>query len=450
MVKKEETLTRKLIRVALPISAQSLISTSLNLVDNLMVGHLGETELAAVGLSTQFSFIFWMVLFGFVGGTITYMSQFYGKNDMASIRRVTGIAITIAFCIGLAFFSVSFFAPDVVLGIYTNIPEVIDMGRPFMRTLSFIFLTWSIVVPLTAALKATQQTSLPLKISIVVFGTNTALGIILINGFFGAPRMGIMGAAVANVTSKCLELLLFLIVIFVKRNVVAGPIREFFGWTRGLFARVLANAVPTMANESLWGIGISLYNAAYGRVGVTEVAAVQASNTIHNMFSVACFSIGDAMLILCGEHLGRGELDKAREAARRILRMAVVVGLIAGAGVILTAKPLAGLYNLTAAGSRDAVLILLIYGAVLFVKIHNSTILTGALRAGGDTRVGLAIDLGSVYFVGVPMAFLGALAFHLPIYFVVLLVQAEELVKFFFMRWRFRKEVWIRDLVEDL
>ena len=179
----EEKFSKKLLRVALPISAQSLIAASLGFVDTLMVGRLGEAEIAAVGFSTQFTFIFWMLLFGFTGGTITYMAQFFGKGDMESIRRVTGIAVTAAFIIGVVFFCISFFAPTAVLRIYTNIPEVIEMGIPFVRLIAFIFLTWSITVPLAGALKATQQTDVPLKISIIVFSTNTVLCILLINGY---------------------------------------------------------------------------------------------------------------------------------------------------------------------------------------------------------------------------------------------------------------------------
>jgi putative MATE family efflux protein len=446
----EEKLYKKLIRVALPISLQSLIASSLNLVDTLLVGHLGEAELSAVGLSTQFTFIFWMVLFGFTGGTITYSAQFFGKRDMQSIRRVTGIAVTVSFLIGLCFFAVSFFAPDSVLRVFTNIPDVIAMGRPFVRLIAFVFLTWSIVVPLTAALKATQQTSIPLKISIAVFLTNTVLCLILIYGLFGAPRMGILGAATATVSSRCLELVLYLIVVFGRKNILAGPLGEFFAWTRGLFSRVLYNACPTMANETLWGVGISMYNAAYGRIGVTEFAAVQAGNTIFNLFSLACFSIGDAMLILCGERLGRGETEEAFRLARRILKIAILIGAVAGGILVCTSRFIVRLFSFSETGEHYAALILVIFGTTLFIKIHNSTIVTGALRAGGDTRVGMFIDIGTVWLLGVPLAFFGALYLKLPVFWVVLMVQAEEVLKFFLMRHRFQSKKWVHDLVEDL
>jgi putative MATE family efflux protein len=446
---KQETFYRKLLRVALPISLQSLIASSLSLVDNLMVGNLGETELAAVGLSTQIHLIFWMILFGFNGGTTTYMAQFWGKRDLKSIRRVTGISITVSFSVGVVFFLVCAFFPRAVLSIFTDIPEVLDLGMDFVRYSAVIFLTWSIVVPFTAALKATQQTKIPLKISIVVFGTNTVLCLIFIFGMFGAPRLGIMGACLATATSRALELVLYLIMVFGRKNIIAGPLREFFSWNKSLFYRVINNAVPTTVNEAMWGIGVSFYNAAFGRMGVTEFAAVQAGNTIQNIFSLACFSIGDAMLILTGEKLGKGDLDEAYKLSGRILKVAVTIGAIAGVAILAVSGLIVKLFEFTPTGSRYATLILLIYGAFLFIKIHNATILTGALRAGGDTKFGMFAEIACVWLIGVPAAFFFALYVKLPIYLVVLCVQAEEAAKFFMMRWRYKSKKWVRNLVNQ-
>ncbi|MDR1954214.1 MAG: MATE family efflux transporter [Clostridiales Family XIII bacterium] len=446
----EESFYRKLARVALPISLQSLIASSLGLMDNLMVGNLGETELAAVGISTQIYFIFWMILFGFNGGTTTYMAQYWGKRDLKSIRQVTGIAITISFSFGVLLFIVCAFFPRAVLGVFTDIPEVLDMGMDYVRYGSAIFLTWSIVVPFTAAFKATQQTSIPLKISIIVFSTNTVLNAILIFGYFGAPKMGIMGACLATVISRCLELILYLFAVFVRRNIIAGPIREFFSWHKALFYRVIGNAIPTTVNEAMWGVGVALYNAAFGRMGVTEFAAVQAGNTIQNLFALACFSIGDAMLILVGEKLGRGELDEGYKLAGRIMKVAIVIGAGAGALLLISSKWIVGLFEFTPEGSRYATLILLIYGIFLFVKIHNATIITGVLRAGGDTKFAMFAEVACVWLIGVPVAFFFALYVKLPIYLVVLCVQAEETVKFFILRRRYKSKKWVRNLVNDM
>lgn len=441
---------RKLFVVALPIAAQNLISASLTLVDTLMVGSLGETELATVGLATQIFFIFWMILFGFTGGTITYMAQFWGKRDMVNIRRVVGIAVTVCFGVGLVFFFGCVIFPEKVLGIFTNIPEVLAMGKNWVRLGAVIFLPWSIVVPLSASLKATQQTSIPLKISIVVFSTNTILGIILIFGFLGAPQMGIMGACTATVVSRILEFLLYIYVVFARKNIVSGPLGEFFSWNKALFRRVIANAIPTTINEAMWGLGTSMYNAAYGRMGVTAFAAIQAGNSIQNIFALACFSIGDAMLILVGEKLGAGELENAKKTAAKILKFATIIGICAGLLLFLSSRFIVRLFDLTGTGVHYAILILIIFSIFMPFKIFNSTIITGVLRAGGDTKFAMLSETAIVWLIGVPIAFIGALYLQLPIYLVVLMVQIEEFTKFFVMTYRYRSLKWLKNLVSNI
>jgi Na+-driven multidrug efflux pump len=178
----DRRLYRKLARVALPIAIQNLISASLNLVDNLLVGNLGETELATVGLSTQITVVFWMILFGFNSGNITYMAQFWGKRDLENLRHVAGIAIVVSFGAGLLFFCASMFAPRYVLMIFTDIPEILELGTPFVRAGAVVFLIWSVTVPMQAMMKSTQQTRIPLFISLVIFTLNTLIGLVLIYG----------------------------------------------------------------------------------------------------------------------------------------------------------------------------------------------------------------------------------------------------------------------------
>lgn len=276
-------LYRTLAIVALPIALQSLIASSLNLIDTLMVGSLGELELTAVGLSAQIYFVYWGVLYGFTSGSSAFMAQFWGKQDPHSIRKVTGFAITICFAVSMFFFIPSVFFPEYILRIFTDIPAVIELGKDYVRIGSVCFLTLSITVPFTAALRTTQQTAIPLKISTIAFSANTFFNYVFIFGNFGAPELGVKGAALATVISRVIELILVLFVIFGRKNVIAGKLSEFFDWHRALLVRILSTAIPVMINETMWSMGMATYNAAYGRMGVTEFAAIQASNTLNTL-----------------------------------------------------------------------------------------------------------------------------------------------------------------------
>lgn len=437
-------------RIALPIALQSLIASSLNLVDTLMVGSLGEVQLASVGLSTQMFFIHWGILFGFSSGAAAFMSQFFGAGDMANIRKTLGFAITICFSIGLIFFFAAIFYPAQVLRIFTDIPEVIEMGSHFLRRFAFCFITVSITVPCTAALRATQQTRIPLFISMVVFTVNTSIAYTLIFGKFGLPALGTMGAATALLTSRSLELFLVLFVIFGKKNIIAGPIGEFFSWRKVLMARILANALPVTINETMWSLGMATYNAFYGRMGVTEYAAIQASNTINHLFVLAIFSLGDALLILVGQRIGRGEMDYAFALAKKLLRIGMILAVVSGGLLIFFSRFIVNFFNFSDDGRYYMLMILTIYGCMMWVKLYGGLNIVGTLRCGGDTRFAMFTEVGGVWLIGVPVVYFGVFHTNLPVYLIVLMVQMEEIAKALITRHRFHSKKWLRNLIQDI
>ncbi|MFQ7474164.1 MAG: MATE family efflux transporter, partial [Anaerovoracaceae bacterium] len=337
---KNRELLGMLGKVALPIALQSLIGSSLNLVDNLMVGSLGELELNAVGVAVQIFFIYWMLLYGFSGGAATFISQYFGVKDFANIRKTTGFAVTVAISIGLVFFIVAELFPRQILGIFTRFPEVIDAGVGYIRIGAFTFLMIAVTQPFTIALRATQQTKLPLYASGMALAVNTFLNYVFIFGKFGAPALGVNGAALATAISRVLEMSFILFVVFGRKNVIAGKMKEFFGYSKALASRIIRNALPTTLNETLWGLGTSLYVAAFARIGITEGAAIQACSTINNLFTLAAFSIGDAILILVGQRLGEGKTQLAYNMSKKLIKIGLIVGVVLGAGIILMGEPI--------------------------------------------------------------------------------------------------------------
>ncbi len=445
-----KTLYRTILTIAFPIALQGLISTTLNLVDILMIGSLGELQLASVGLSVQLYFIQYMMLFGLTSGATTFISQFWGVKDLKNIRKVIGFAITISFSLSLFFFVPAFFFPGAVLSIFTYNPLIIKTGSIFVSTASFTFLTLSISVPLLSALRTTEQTKLPLIISIFVFLTNTGLNYLLIFGKFGFPELGVRGAAVATLTARCLELLLVIYVVFIRKNIISGRIREFFSYNYPLVRKIINNALPTTINEVMWGLGMASYNAAYGRLGITEFASVQASNTINTLFILIAFSLGDATLILVGKRLGAGELDYAFMKAKKILRLSVIVGAVSGILLILISPYILKLFNFSMEGQFYATNILLIYGLFMSIKVFNGINITGPFRAGGDTKFAMLMEVGCVWLIGVPMVFFGAFYLRIPVYFIVLLAQSEELVKFILCYKRFNSKKWVNNMINNI
>ena len=436
--------------VAAPIALQSLIGSSLNLVDNLMIGHLGELPLNAVGVSVQIFFVYWMFVFGFASGAATYISQFYGVRDYVNIRRTTGFTLTVTFGMGLLFFLGAEFFPQYLLRIFTRFPEVIDAGCVYVRIGAPCFLLVPIIQSFTVALRATQQTVQPLIASSVALGMNTLMNYILIYGKLGAPAMGVAGAALATVISRCVELSIILFLVFGRRNIIAGSVQEFFSYGQDLAMRIVRNALPTTINETMWGMGTALYVAAFARISISAGAAVQACNTINNMFSMAAFSIGDAILILVGQKLGEGKKSEAYEMSKTLLKMAVIIGLIMGGLTVIFGKPILSLFDFSEEGAADAWRILLVYAATLFMEVYNGAQVVGCLRCGGDTRFAMFTEVGTIWLIGVPLAFITSLMVGWPVYLAVLSVKTEGVVKGIILTRRYFSRKWLNTVIEGV
>jgi putative MATE family efflux protein len=441
---------RDLRRVALPIALQSFIASSLQLVDSLMVGSLGEAELAAVGVSIQIYFVYWMVVFGFSSGCSTFMTQFWGAGDVAQIRKTAGFNVTVCLAGAMIFFIPATFFPEEVLGIFTNIPETIAMGKNFVVLIAPCFLLSAYSVPMQIALRTTQQTKIPLYISIVTFSVNTLLCYTFVFGKFGAPQLGVEGAAVAMLIARVVEAVLVTYMIFGRKNIIAGNFRSYVGWSKAFAVRILSNSIPTTINETMWGLGTAMYVAAYARVGITEFAAVQAGNTIQNILVMAGFSIGDAILILVGQKLGEGKTEEAYYLAKRLLRIGVIIGLVFGGLLILVAKPIISLYNFTPQGEKYAFYVLVIYGATMWLILLGGMLVVGVMRCGGDTKYAMVTEVGTVWLIGVPLAFFTTMVLGWPIYIAVLAVKLEEVIKAAILLRRFYSRKWVKNMVDGL
>ncbi len=436
--------------VALPIALQSIIAASLSLVDNVMVGSLGEKELASVGMSTQIFFIHWMMMFGFTSGMTMFMSQFWGKQDIKSIRKTIGFAVTVCMLGGLVFFLPAIIVPEFVVSLFTDNSDAIRMGGQYVRLGSWTILLVAISVPISSGLRSTQQTRIPLFVSVSAFSLNTFMNYCLIFGNFGLPELGIRGAALATVISRILEVAVYLYLMLKSNNILKGKVGEFFGMPWQDAKRMFKRAVPTTLNEMLWGLGTSAYMAAYGRIGIAAAAAVQAGNTINNMFILAGFSIGDAILIMVGQRLGRNEFNYAYALAKKLVAVAVMAGVVGGALLVTLSKPLLSLFEFTKEGQHYAFVILCVYAVAMPIKLYAGAHVVGTLRCGGDTAFAMRTEISCVWGVGVPLAFIGALYMEFPVYVVVALVQIEEVIKSIILTFRFRSRKWVRNVVNEL
>ena len=446
----KKALNRKLVRIATPIAIQGIVSATLSMVDNIMVGFLGETELAAVGVGSQLFMVHYLVLFGILSGSATFMAQFYGTKDMANIRKVIGFDFTLLAVLGAVIFLLVNCFTDGILSLYTEDAAVKALAAQYVRINSLSFLLLAVSSPLEMAFKATQQVRIPMIISNVIFFTNIAINYVLIFGKLGFPKMGVAGAAIGTLSSRIIEVLMNSYFAFRTGNEFCGKVRSYFGWDRELVRRIIKNATPTTINEFFWSFGQTMYVAAFSRISTTAYAAYQAANSIFNIFNFAAFSIGDAALILVGEKLGEGDMEYTWKLSKHLIKACILAGLVIGAITILLSQPLSGIFKLTDAGKMYTRYILIVFGATMAADLFNGLQIAGILRAGGDTKFAMISESLCIWLIAVPLAFTASLVWHLPVHLALLVTRTEMIIRGAILAKRYLSKKWMNTVITDL
>ena len=444
---RDRSFIRELLVIAIPISFQQLINASLNMIDVIMVGQLGETAIAAMGLSNQVFFVFILILFGLTSGTAIFTAQYWGKREIEPIRKVLGMSLVAALFFSLIFTLVAVLIPETVLGLYTKDAEVIKLGSSYLRIVGFSYTSVAIATAYIAVLRSIQLIRMTVVATVAALVFKTILGYGLIFGIGGLPALGVRGAAIGTAAGWTLELALLLILIYTQKTPLAANPLTFFSFDMPFFLRVLKTASPAVANELFWSLGITTYNAIYAHIGTDSIAAINVNATIEQLGFVVFIGLGNACAVLVGNRIGAGKKDEAYEIVRRVVILGVAFAIGVGLMIVLLRDAVVGLYDLSPSGENNVRWLLLVMACSLWIRMFNFSIFIGALRAGGDTRFALIMEICSIWLIGVPAAYVGAFVLHLPVYLVYLMVILEEIAKAFVSGWRFRSRKWIHDLV---
>ncbi|NLC66298.1 MAG: MATE family efflux transporter [Clostridium sp.] len=446
---KDKKFLKSMFSIAIPVAIQNLITSSLNMVDTVMISSLGKSAIAAVGLANQVFFFYIVVSFGINSGSSIFIAQYWGKRDKKNIKKVLGLAITLSGLLGLIFTILAFFFPEFLMGLLIQDPDVILIGSKYLKVVSLSYIVTAISFAYSVALRTTGKANIPVFVSIVSVLTNVFFNYALIFGKFGFPQMGVVGAAWGTVIARFLELGVTILFVYMGRGVLAASFKELFSYDKSFFRRYIITTWPVILNEAFWSLGQVMYSIAYAKMGEEATAAVQVATTVQNMFLVVVKGLANACTIMVGAKIGAGEEEEAYDYAIQFLLIATLFGVFLGLTQSLTPRLTLMLFSDLDPGVYEASRkILIILGFTFIVRMFNSTAIVGVLRGGGDTAFSMKLELVSVWLIGVPIAFIGVLVFKLPVYIVVGLVSLEELVKASIAYPRIKSKKWIRNVIE--
>ncbi len=443
--------------VMLPIMVQNAITNFVNMLDNLMVGRLGTVEMSSVSVSNMLVFVYNLSIFGAVSGAGIFTAQYHGKNDTEGVRNTFRFKMLIALGLTLGAGLIFIFFGEQLISLYlkgegdpADAAAILALAKQYIAVILIGLIPNALTQSFSSTLRETDNGVPPMIAGLIAVFVNLILNFILIFGHFGAPRLGVVGAAIATVASRFVELIF--VAAWTLRNKKKAPfivgVFRNFRIPGALCRQIILKGLPLMMNETLWAAGIAFLEQCYSTRGLHVVAACNISNTFFNVFSVAFISSGSAVGIIVGQQLGAGKIREAREDAPRLITFMLILGIAIAliyAGVAFVAPHL---YNTDADVRRLATELMLVTAAFLpFDAMLNGSYFM--VRSGGKTLITMLTDCGMLWSVQVVAAFFISRFTDLPIIPLFAIVESGMILKCAVSLWFVRQGKWANRIVAE-
>lgn len=419
---------REMVRIGLPIAIQGLLTSSLSFIDSLMIGSLGEAALAAVGAAGQFGGLLFGFYWGLCCGGTMFIAQYHGIKDEDGIRRAYGLTATCMMAVALVFAVLACFMPEWIMSIYAKDEAVRELGVRYLRIVGVAYLFQTMSMALSSVLSSTERVNLPLFASIASIVTNTGLNFLLIYGNWGAPKLGVEGAAIASIAAAVVNLAVLMAVCIKQRNIAVTHISRMFRWSGDFVRDYFVKSSPLVINETLYSLAVLVVNIVYGRQGAGNMAAVSIFRTIEGLTFAFFRGLSSSSSVMVGKRVGAGELDEAAQFSRWFVALCPMFSFVVCAGIVLARGPLMSLFDISDAVRNTVTQILLAY-MILGPMRHTNYMQVGIYRAGGESRMGMFMEVGGIWLITVPMVLLTGFALEVPFIIVFISSMIEEVVK---------------------
>lgn len=450
MKKKGNGFRADLISIALPVTLQSLLQSSFGMVDQIMIGQLGSESIAGIGLGGKFASLYSVVLGAVAAAAGIMASQYAGAKDERGMERSFYLNLFVGLLLAGSFLAVCCFFPEGIMSLYTQDDAVRAQAAVYLRVYAFSFPLMAISTIMTVFLRCVGKAAFPLAASFLSVLLNTALNYLLIFGKGVFPVMGVQGAAIASVFAQAAAFGVTVVYFFRDEGFGsygrAGRIRDVLGLTGEEKRQYLGILAPILVCEFMWSLGENMYAVIYGRLGTEPCAAMTMTGPIQGLMIGLLSGISQAAGIMVGRHLGKGDYETAYRDSKKLMGC----GLAGSVALSLLLVQLGGvyvsLYHVEPQVQRMTYLILLAFAVISPIKVQNMILGGGIIRSGGMTRYVMWIDMIGTWVFGVPLGFLAAFVWQMPIPLVYLTLSMEEAVRLFISLVIFKKKSWMRRL----
>lgn len=432
--------------IGLPIAAQSFITVGVNMVDNIMLGSLGEQQMSGATLANQFISIFQICCMGLGMGASVLTSRYWGMQNMTSLKKAVVLMLRLMFLIGTGFSVVTAFFPQQIMSLFSDEAEVITAGSAYflMSIPCYLLLGFSLTTSLV--LRSVGKANVPLLSSVFAFFINIFFNWLFIYGNLGAPRLEVRGAALGTLIARAFEFCFIMGYFFFVEKQIDIKIRDLFRPCSDLLGEYIRISLPVLVSDTLLGLGNSAVAVVMGHIGASFVAANSITMATQQLSTVVIQGISQASCMITGNTLGEGKPQKAQAQGVTFAAIGALLGAVGCVIILLLAAPIIGLYNITDETRSIAFELMNAVGLVVVFQSLNSILTKGVLRGGGDTRFLMIADILFLWCASIPLGALAGLVLKLPAFWIYLLLKIDQFIKAVWCIFRLRSGKWIKKI----
>lgn len=431
------------------VALQNLIVFSVNLADSIMLGTYSETAMSGVSLANQIQFLLQCIVNGFANGLIVIASQYWGKKDIAPIKKVFSASFITVTLTSLVMGAIVFVAPRGVLGILSNETKIVDAAVGYIKIMSLTYVIFAISNILTALMRSVESVKIGFVTSVLALVTNIGLNYLLIFGKCGFPEMGAIGAAYATFAARAVELIAVVIYVFFIDKKLKTRLADLFSCGKIYFGDFIKTGLPLVGSGSSWGIAMAVQTAIIGRLGAAAIGANAIATPIFQVVSVLYTSTSSASSVLIGKTVGENDIPRVKRYSGKLQLMFLIIGAVSGGALLLLKNSILGFYDITDETRSLAASFILILSVTIIGSSYEAPCLCGIVSGGGDTKFVLFNDLIFMWGLVLPLSVLSAFVFKWSVPVTFFILKSDQLAKCAVAVVKVNRFKWIRTLTHD-
>ena len=435
---------KKIALIALPISAQQLITVGVNLMDTVMLSSMGDAQLSASALGGQFINLFQIFCMGIGMGASVLTARYWGMKELPSLRKAVTIMLRVVLTLASLFTAATILAPGAIMRIYTHSQGIIAFGTTYLRWLIPTYFCMGLSLTCTIVLRSVGQVRIPLLSSIFAFFVNVFFNWVFIFGRLGAPRMEIAGAALGTLIARMFELAFICGYFFFKDKRIGYRLGMLLSKCGDLLREYVRVCIPVLISDGLLALGNNAVAMVMGRIGESFVAANSVTTIVQQLSSVLTQGIANASGIITGHTMGEGDLERAQRQGYTFLGLGLALGCFAAGLIMLLRGPIINYYKVSDEARAIAWELMDAIGFIVIFQAMNSILTKGVLRAGGDTRFLMAGDILFLWVASIPLGALASFVFHWPPFWIYTMLKIDQIIKCVWCFFRLRSRKWMK------